>query len=147
MLKILLFILIGSNLFGQNYLSSLHATQDDPIYTTYAAALERSEYIVNEGYQFVWFDPAKGLNFEVKQAGNWGVAFKLDDEPVITLQQYHSQPIITASYSDLVKFNYYPFKNIKVEEFFIVYSSRIAISDMKITNEGSFNMNYLYILI
>lgn len=119
------------------YLSNLNVTQNDPIYTTYAAALNRSEYIVNEAYQLVWFDPDKGVNFEVKQAGNWGMIFKSDGKIISKLSQYDQLPVITASYSDLVKFYYYPFKNIRVENFFLVYSSRIAIHDLKITNENT----------
>lgn len=124
------------------YLSNLQATQDDPIYTTYAAALSRSEYVVNQGYQFVWFDPAKGLNFEVKQAGNWGLAYKADGKVVTRIEQFYQKPVITASYSDLVKYHYYPFKNIKVETFFLVYSSRIAVRDIKVTNESSFDYEF-----
>src|SRR3990172_6103970 len=119
LIRTLLFIVINSTaiIYSQSYLSNLHSTANDPIYTTYAAALERSEYIVNEGYQFVWYDPGKGLNFEVKQAGNWGMIFKMNGEIISRLQQFDQPTVITASYSDLVKFYYYPFKNIKVENF------------------------------
>jgi hypothetical protein len=141
MRKFFFLTLMAFPLYAQ-YLSNLQATQDDPVYTTYAAALNRSEYIVNQGYQFVWFDPAKGLNFEVKQAGNWGLAFKADGKVVTKLEQFYQKPVITASYSDLVKYYYYPFKNIKVETFFLVYSSRIAVRDIKVTNESSFDYEF-----
>ncbi|MFA3783298.1 amylo-alpha-1,6-glucosidase [Melioribacteraceae bacterium 4301-Me] len=132
-------ILFETSLFAQSFLSNLSATENDPIYTTYNSALSRSEYIVNEGYQFVWYDPQKGMNFETNQAGNIGLVFKKDGIVKEQLQQYYQKPVITTSYSDLVKFNYYPFKDVKVEECFLVYSSRIAVRQIKITNESSFD--------
>jgi hypothetical protein len=116
----------------------LSAGKNDPVYTVYAAPLSRSEYIVNEGYQMMWFDPQKDIQFETDQAGNWGVIFKIDGVIKSRLLQYEKEPVITASYSDLVKFNYYPYDNIKVGSHFQVYSSRIAVYQLTFTNEGSF---------
>ncbi len=130
----------AAGIYGQNFLSDLSASENDPLYTTYNAAFSRSEYIVNEGYQFVWFDPQKGLNFETRQAGNIGLIFNKNGQVIDRLQQYYSRPVITASYSDLVKFYYYPFKDVRVEEYFLVYSSRIAIRQVKIINESPFNI-------
>jgi hypothetical protein len=143
--------LVNTYLFAQNYLSNLNATKDDPIYTTYASALSRSEFIVNEAYQMVWYDAEKGISFEVAQAGNLSLAFKSNNQIKSKLQQFYKEPVITTSYSDLVKFYYYPYKNIRVENFFLVYSSRIAIQEIKITNESSFEVElsvypYLYFL-
>ncbi len=136
----LLSVFLVSTSFSQNYLSHLAATQNDPVYTTYAAALNRSEYKVNEGYQFVWFDPEKGMSFESAQAGKLGAAFKLNGVVKYKLSQFYKKPVISTSYSDLVKFYYYPFKDLRVETTFLVYSSRIAILEMKITNESSFDV-------
>ncbi|HSD64139.1 MAG TPA: hypothetical protein VLB50_10085, partial [Ignavibacteriaceae bacterium] len=136
---IIVLLLASINLFGQ-YLSNLSVKENDPIYTTYNAALSRSQYIINEGYQFIWYDQQKGMNFETKQAGNLGLIFRKDDVVISKLQQFYKKPIITASYSDLVKFYYYPFKEVKVEEYFLVYSSAIAIRQIKITNESPFDL-------
>lgn len=136
-----LILIISVNTFSQNYLSNLNVTLNDPIYTTYAAALSRSEYKVNEGYQFVWYDPEKSMCFQSAQAGELGVAFKLDGTVKYKLSQYYKAPVITTSYSDLVKYYYFPFKNVKVETIFLVYSSRIAIRETKITNESAFDVN------
>jgi len=139
--KLTLVILVPLvNIFGQNYLSNLTVSENDPIYTTYNAALSRSEFIVNEGYQFVWYDDQKGINFETQQAGTIGLIFRKNVIVRSKLQQYYQKPLITASYSDLVKFYYYPFKDVKVEEFFLVQSSRIAVRQVRITNESPFNI-------
>ncbi len=122
---------------GKPFLSNHTATKDDPLYTTYAAALSRSGFIVDEGYQFVWYDSFKGLNFETDRAGDLCLGFKLNGNFRFLLSQFHSAPVITASYSDLVKYRFYPFENIRVEIFFLVYSSRIAIEAVTVTNEDS----------
>ena len=135
-----LILFISINTFSQNYLSNLNVKQDDPIYTTYAAALSRSEYKVNEGYQFAWYDPEKCMSFESAQAGGLGVAFKLNGIVKYKLSQFYKAPVITTSYSDMVKYNYYPYKNIKVESIFFVYSSIVSIRELKITNETPFEI-------
>jgi hypothetical protein len=122
---------------GKPYLSNLAATKDDPVYTTYAAALNRSEFIVDKGYQFTWYDSVKGVNFESDKAGDLCLGFKLNGKVRFQLNQFYRPPVITASYSDLVQFHFYPFKNIRVEVFFLVHSSRIAVEDVTVTNEDS----------
>lgn len=142
---ILLFVLLGgggiTGTSGQSYLSNLSASADDPLYTTYAAALVRSEFIVDEGYQFVWYDGQDGINFETDQAGNLSLGFKMNGDFRYFLNQMHTPPTVTTSYSDLVRYEYFPFENIKVTVFFLVYSSRIAIQDVEIANQRAANIN------
>lgn len=125
-----------TGVFAQDFLSSLSATKNDPLYTTYAAALTRSEFIVDEGYEFVWYDGIRGIDFVTDKAGNLCLGFKLGGEFRYLLSQMEREPVITTSYSDLVKYYYYPFREIRVEVFFQVYSSRIAIEDVRVVNEG-----------
>jgi hypothetical protein len=54
---------------GQPFLSRLQATKDSPIFTTYAAVRERSEFIIDEGYQLVWTDSAQSLKFGSDHGG------------------------------------------------------------------------------
>ncbi|MDO8549804.1 MAG: trehalase family glycosidase, partial [Ignavibacteria bacterium] len=102
-----------------------------------AAAIDRSEFIVDEGYRFIWYDPSNGINFETDTGGNLCLAFKLNNEVRFKLDQFYSEPVITTSYSDLVKYYFYPYEGLRVEIFFLVYSSRIAVEDIKIINERS----------
>jgi hypothetical protein len=122
---------------AQPYLSNLSATKNDPLYTTYAASIERSEYILDEGYQFVWYDFERGINFETDNAGQLCLAFKMGGEIVYYLPQVHTEPVVTASYNDLVCYYFYPFENLRVEIFFLVYTSRIAIQQIKLINESN----------
>lgn len=134
-ITIAILFICNSTLFPQ-YLSNLNATEDSPIYSTYAAATERSEYIVNQGYHFVFYDRNKSIAFESKQGGNISFAFKMNNSIITNIERFYKKPIITASYSDLVKFYFYPFKDIRIDCDFIVYSSRLSIINFKITNEG-----------
>jgi hypothetical protein len=127
---------LAGTLHSQAYLSNIEAGKDDPIYTTYAAPLNRSEFIVDEGYTFKWYDLQKGINFETDNGGSLCIGFKLNGEFCYYLNEFYTEPLITTSYSDLVKYYYYPFEGIRVEIFFDVYSSRIAIQDINITNES-----------
>ncbi|HSD62698.1 MAG TPA: trehalase family glycosidase [Ignavibacteriaceae bacterium] len=129
-------MLIFTDVFSQNYLSNLSATQNDPVYTTYAAGITRSEFIIDEGYQFVWYNDGEGVNFETDNGGSICLAFKINDDVKYFLIDYFQRPIIKTSYSDLVKYNLYPFNKIKVTVFFLVYSSHIAIQDISILNEN-----------
>jgi hypothetical protein len=123
-------------LYSQAYLSNLNAGKNNPIYTTYAAPLDRSEFIIDEGYVFKWYDLQNGINFESDNAGSLCLGFKLNGEFRYYLNQFYAEPVITTSYSNLVKYYYYPFESIRVEVFFNVYNSRIAIQDIFISNEG-----------
>jgi hypothetical protein len=138
MLRILLLILltfISAN--AQHYLSNLSATKNDPIYTAYASPIERTNYRLDQAYSLSWFDPEKGIGFESKDGGNIYYAFKLNNIVHYKLKDFYKEPVITASYSDLVKLYYYPFKDIRVEATFVVYSSQHTVHRLKVTNEGN----------
>ncbi len=120
------------------YLSNLHATKDDPLFTTYAAPLSRSSYKTDQGYQFLWNDTETGVQFISRDGLNMGLAFSLGDEFRYRLSDFYMEPVITTSYSDIVTFYYYPFKDIRVDFTFDVWSSQQTIEDIRITNEGAF---------
>ncbi len=129
-------MVLTGTLYSQAYLSNLEAGKDDPIYTTYAAPLSRSEFIIDEGYIFKWYDLHDGIDFETDNGGSLCIGFKLNGEFRYYLNELFAEPLITTSYSDLVRYYYYPFEGIRVEIFFDVYSSRIAIQNVNITNES-----------
>jgi hypothetical protein len=118
------------------FLSNLSATKDSPLYTTYAAAMERSEFTLDEGFHFMFYDPEQGIDFTTDTGGDWCLAFKRGANYVYELKNMFKQPLITASYPDMVKYEYYPFEDVKVNVTFLVYSSRIAIQDITLTNTG-----------
>lgn len=137
----ILFVFITGKSYSQNYLSNLNATADDPVYTVYAAPVERSNYKIDQAYSLTWFDPGKGIGFSSVDGGSLFAAFKYENSVRVKLSEYYKTPVITASYSDFVKLYFYPFRDIRVEQTFAVYSSRLALNRIRVKNESSEKIN------
>lgn len=125
----------------QSYLMHLHATKDSPLYTTYAAALQRSEFAPDVGYHFVFYDTSQGVEFRNQKGGDWSIAFcepakRRGQEFVSKLTDLFREPVITTSYSDIVKYDYSPFKGIRLDATFLVYSSQMAVQELVLRNLG-----------
>ncbi|HTX88097.1 MAG TPA: trehalase family glycosidase, partial [Bacteroidales bacterium] len=134
----ILFGCLLTPLLQAQFLSNLDATSRDALYTTYAAPVERSQYRTDQGYQLLWNDPESGIQLVSTDGGNFGIAFGTDQDLRFRLKEMFREPVVTVSYSDLVRFYYYPYKDIRVEILFDVYSSKTAIADIRIRNEGAF---------
>ena len=133
-LLLILAATVAGDVHAQPYLSNLSATGSDPLFATYAAPLSRSEFVVDEGYRFVYYENDDGIDFETDTAGELSLAFKMNGEVRYLLGRMHAAPVVTASYSDLVRYRYEPFAGIEVDVFFQVYSSRLALLDVAVTN-------------
>lgn len=105
-----------------------------PIYTTYAAAMERSEFLIDQGYEFLYDDPEKPLTFHSQKGGDLGLVFRIDGELVQNVKEYFRAPQIHESFPDMVSFSCFPKEGIEVKGTFFVYSSRIAIQEFEIIN-------------
>lgn len=136
---LLVFQLLMVQELAAQYLSNLQATKDDALFTTYAAPIERSSYKTDQAYRLMWYDENKNVEFVSKDGGNIGAAFMSADKICSTLAGYYHEPIVTTSYPDLVKFDFYPFKDFRVDAFFVVYNSEAAILEYRITNESQQN--------
>lgn len=119
------------------YLSTLQATRESPLYTTYAAAMERSEFLLDEGYHFRFYDPARGAEFTTDNAGTWSVGFRKGSRFVHATGAMARAPVITASYADMVDYRFAPFEDVAVTARFVVISSRMAVQELAITNTGT----------
>ncbi len=123
----------------QPYLSNFHATKDSPLYTTYAAALQRSEFTLDLGYHMVFYDSSRGIEFQNQKAGDWGIAFAdgsggMESRYRWKFPSLFRPPVITVSYSDIVKYYYNPFRDIRVDVTFLVYSSQTAVQEFVLKN-------------
>lgn len=132
---ILIFCLM-TDLVQAQFLSRLHAEKNDPLFTTYAAPLERSSYQLDQGYQLAWTDDESGVGFTSADGPNFGTAFSINGRLIVQLQEMYSQPVVTTSYSDLVRLYYYPEKHLKVDLFFCIYNSGMAFCDYLLSFEG-----------
>ncbi|MCG2715300.1 MAG: hypothetical protein L6422_03270, partial [Candidatus Marinimicrobia bacterium] len=78
-LSIVVFLGLSNMIFAQDdipYLSNLSATKDLPLFTTYAAAMVRSEFTLDEGYHFLFYDSSRGIDFTTDTGGDLCLAFK-----------------------------------------------------------------------
>jgi hypothetical protein len=113
---------------------NMEAKMDDPIYTTYAADLSRSEYMVDEAYHLNFYSPDSPIKFETDSAGEMGIVWKIEKQFISSIRDMYRKPVILKSYADLVQMEYQPFTTIKVIETFLVYSSRACVWDIEISN-------------
>ena len=104
MLLLLTAFLPGS---GQ-YLSNLQATRNDALFTTYAAPIARSSYKLDQGYSLQFNDPESGVELISSDGPNFGLALRLGNETRFRLKELFKEPVITTSYSDILKYFYYP---------------------------------------
>ncbi len=141
-LSLLAFLLIASPAlsFSQPrppFLSSLSATKDAPLYTTYAAPMERSEFTLDKGYHFVFYDSTRGADFTNAAGGDICLGFKMGSKYVYALRDMARQPVITASFADMVQYTFYPFDSIRVNVTFLVHSSHSAVQVIDVRNLAS----------
>ena len=120
----------------EHFLSNLNATKDDPLFTTYAAALQRSEFVLDQGYEFVFYDSSRGADFTTDTAGDWCMAFKMGADYVYSVNDMAAQPVITTSYPDLCVYHCEPLQDIQVKTFFLCHSSTLTLREVEIKNTG-----------
>ncbi|WP_128544143.1 MGH1-like glycoside hydrolase domain-containing protein [Larkinella soli] len=119
------------------YLSNLKADARFPLYTTYAAAMERSNFVLDEGYHFRFYQADKGADFTTDSGGDWCLGFRRGSRWVGRVQDMHRQPVITKSYPDLVEYEFFPFEDVQATVRFVVYSSTGAVMEVRLRNTGS----------
>ncbi|HEV8385510.1 MAG TPA: trehalase family glycosidase [Candidatus Acidoferrales bacterium] len=122
---------------AQTPLSKLNASTHDPLYTTYAAPLARSEYFVDEAYHLNYYTPTKGVTYETDTAGEISMVWRMGKASAIATKDFYKPPVIHRSYTDIVEVEYWPFATVEVRETFVVYSSRLALLDVAIISHSS----------
>lgn len=112
----------------------INAAADDPLYTTYAANISRSQLYGDKAYKMDYYTDCLPINYGGDQAGKFYAIWKVDQVVVRNTGEYYKKPVVKASFSDMAIMEYEPFKGIKVQETFFVYSSNLAIVNMHVTN-------------
>ncbi|MCX6256642.1 MAG: trehalase family glycosidase [Bacteroidia bacterium] len=107
-----------------------------PLYTTYAAAMERSRMYGDKAYKMDYYSDCSPLSYSNDQAGRMFVIWKVDQVVIDKISEYYSRPVVTVSFPDMAIIEYQPFKGISVQETFLVYSSKISIVSMIVTNNS-----------
>ena len=89
------------------FLSHLNAGPNDPLYTTYAAPLSRSEYFVDEGYHLNYYSPELGVTWSTQKAGDMALAWRLGKMAVAATRDFYRRPVVHRSYTDLAEVEYW----------------------------------------
>ncbi len=96
--------------------------------------MQRSGFVLDEAYEFRFYVDSLGADFVTDTGGEIGLGFKMDNKWVYKVADMFKPPIITSSYPDMVKYEFFPFAGIKVEAQFVVHSSKAALLDIKVFN-------------
>lgn len=131
--------LFSVNLFSQTlYVSDsflkINVSANDPLYTTYTAAMERSRLYSDKGYKMDYYSDCMPVNYSGDQAGKFYCLWKVDQVVVKNIGEYFKKPVVTSSFPDMAILQYQPFRGIDVQETFFVYSSSIALVNLQIKN-------------
>ncbi|MEW6507747.1 MAG: trehalase family glycosidase [Bacteroidota bacterium] len=146
MKKILYLFVIPVVLYGQqlvvkdSYLK-FNANQNDPLYTTYTAAMERSRLYGDKGYKMDYYSDCSPITYSGDQAGRFFCIWKVDQVVVMNTGEYFEKPVVTSSFPDMAIMEYSPFRGIKVQETFFVYNSSVALVNLQIKNEDNIPHN------
>src|SRR4030042_2987102 len=151
---VIVFLIIGNSSLvdaqlkvSDDYLL-LNAKADDPIFTTYAATMERSRFFADKAYFLNYFTPDRPITYQSQYAGDWMVIWKVNNIVIDEIEEFVEKPLVVASFPDMVILQYEPFKGLRVQEVFFVYSSGAALVDLSIKNTGSRELEFnLYPLV
>lgn len=133
--------LIAQQLYVSDKYLKINAKQNDPLYTTYTAAMERSRLYGDKGYKMDYYSDCAPITYSGDQAGKFYCLWKVDQVVVMNTGEYYEKPLVTSSFPDMAIMEYSPFKGIKVQETFFVYSSSIAMVNLQIKNEERISHN------
>ena len=112
-----------------------------PIYTTYAAELNHSNFIIDQGYELQYANADQPFGFSSEQGGDFFITFKSDSDWVYTISEMASPPLITNSYPNLVTVELQPFKDLLCRVDFLVESSNALLVDIRTINTLSEKKN------
>lgn len=118
----------------------LDAEQNDPLYTTYTAAMARSRLFGDKGYKMTYNDNTKPVNYSSDKAGSSYNIFLVNSVAIRSTEEYYEKPKVRYSFADITVLDYSPYKDLYVEETFLVYSSKSSVVNMTITNRGDRNL-------
>jgi len=112
----------------------INAKAEDPLYTTYAAHMDRSRLYGDKAYKMVYYADHEPLHYHTDQGGRIFTTWMINKLVIDRISKFHVKPIIKASFPDMAILEYEPFEGISVQECFFVYSSQIALSHIYIKN-------------
>ncbi len=112
----------------------ISARANDPLYTTYAASMARSQLYGDKAYKMDYYSDCRPVSYSSDHAGTMFCVWKVDEVVIPNIGEYLAKPVVKFSFPDMAILEYEPFRGIRVKETFFVYSSSIAMVDMEVRN-------------
>jgi hypothetical protein len=112
----------------------IRASATDPLYTTYAASMERSKLYGDKAYKMVYYENNEPLYYHSDQAGRIFNFWLINSLAIDKISKFFQKPMVVASFPDMALVEYQPFRGIEVQELFFNYSSQTALVRMHIVN-------------
>ena len=121
---------------GDDYLR-IHAGASDPLFTTYAAAMERSRLYGDKAYKMDYYSFSEPLHYSGDQAGRFYTVWMVNKLVIDRIHRYHKPPVVTSSFPDMAVMEYEPYPGLEVQEVFFVYSSSMAMVQQHMINRST----------
>ncbi len=142
---VLLLVSCQTQNIGSETVPDLNASAADPLFATYAAARERSNFILDEGYEFVYYKDESAPVFTSDTGGEIGFSFKNAEQWVCKTGDYFQKPVIHSSFPDAVTFSFSPFEGLEIKSKFLVYSSYSSVLEFTFTNSSDSALQFEFI--
>ena len=134
---IILFICVSfTNCSNDSDTFNLEINASEPFYATYAAATERSSFLLDEGYEWHFYQPKKPIEFTTDTGGDLGVLWEVNGKKLLNTEDMTEAPIISETYADMVSYAFKPTSDLAVSATFFTKTSRHALWEFTITNES-----------
>jgi hypothetical protein len=139
-LFVLIFLIFSlSALYSQPYEIKdeyliLDAKAHAPLYTTYTASMKRSSLYGDKGYKMTYDDDYSPVTYGSEYGGKFYTVWEINNVVVDNVGDFHTKPVIKASFPDMVLLSYEPWPGLLVDETFWVYSSSIALVECSVVN-------------
>lgn len=140
---IILFVLSAVSIVSG--LEDIRCDGASPLFSSYTAPYERSNYFVDEGYHLVYYNDHEPLKLVNESAGEIGFAFKLGQVMVYALADFYGKPLVTCSYPDSFILEAEPFADLKVVFKFAAYASDSALFEIGYSNDTKLDF-MLYVI-
>ncbi|HEX9007141.1 MAG TPA: hypothetical protein VF889_07595, partial [Bacteroidota bacterium] len=86
----------------------VNARGDDPLFTTYAAPIDRSRFFADKAYFMDYFSGDRPITYSSQYAGDLAVVWKVNNVVVSRINEFITPPVVVASFPDLALLAYEP---------------------------------------
>jgi hypothetical protein len=117
----------------------INASTNDPLFTTYAASMERSRLYGDKAYKMAYFSGCSPISYSSDQAGWIYNVWMINKLVIDKISKFYSKPVVIASFPDMAILEYQLFEGISVQECFFVYSSTLSLVQLNIENYSGSN--------